>query len=184
MDNLLSQSAYSFKNFFSSLISLDENLFETVNSLAGRWEKLDMAGIFLAKYLIYILIVAVFLIFWKKWRTILLAFLAGALARFGIVELMQEIYPRVRPFVENNVHLLIDKLDQPAFPSGHAAFTFALSGVVYFYNKKAGFAFLAASFLISISRVFVGVHWPLDVLAGALAGIFSAWLVIKIFKKF
>ena len=82
-----------------------------------------------------------------------------------------------------DVNLILNKIDQPAFPSGHAAFFFALSTVVYFYNKKAGIGFFVASFLISISRVFGGVHWPTDILAGVLVGIFSAWFILKILRK-
>jgi undecaprenyl-diphosphatase len=81
-----------------------------------------------------------------------------------------------------------------SFPSGHAAFFFALSTVLLLYNKKfyprpkfwwgAGLFFFLASFLISIARVFVGIHWPSDILAGAAIGIFSGWLIILFSRKF
>ena len=158
---------------------MDYFLFQKINGLAGKWLYLDATGIFLAKYFGYILAVLVFLIFWRKWKIILQVFLAAVLARFGIVELIRWLWARPRPFVENHVNLLLDKIDQAAFPSGHAAFFFGLSTVVYFYNKKAGIIFFIASFLISISRVFVGIHWPSDILAGAVVGIFSGWLIKK-----
>ena len=85
----------------------------------------------------------------------------------------------------NHINLLFSyNPAEPSFPSGHAAFYFAIATIVYFYNKKAGLGFFLASFLISISRVFVGIHWPADIMAGALVGIFSGWLIIKIAKKF
>jgi undecaprenyl-diphosphatase len=195
MDYFLFQKINPVKSFFSFLISLDINIFNRVNSLAGQWNWLDVVGIFLAKYLVYLLVVLTIFILWKKWKVIFQAFLAAILAKFGIVDFIRWFWPQARPFVENNVNLLIDKVNHSAFPSGHAAFTFAISTVIFLYAKKvypvssrrlwygAGIGFFIASFLISISRVFVGVHWPSDILAGALIGIFSGWLIVKIFKR-
>jgi len=164
---------------------MDQFIFQQINQFAGKWILMDNLAIFFAKYFEYILIISVFLIFWKKWKIIFQSFLAAILARFGIVEIIRYFFPRARPFVENHINLLIShNPNEPSFPSGHAAFYFALSTVVYSYNKKAGILFFIASFLIVVFRVFVGVHWPLDILVGALVGIFSGWLVYKIFKRF
>ena len=46
-------------------------------------------------------------------------------------------------------------------------------------NKKAGIFFFLASFLIGLARVFSGIHWPSDILVGALVGILSAYLLRK-----
>lgn len=163
---------------------MDYFLFQQINGLAGQWELLDAFGIFFAKYFGYILIALVFFIFLRKRRVIFQSFLAAILVRFGIVELIRWLCPRPRPFVENDVNLIIDKIDQPAFPSGHAAFFFTLSFIIYHHNKKAGIGFFVASFLISISRVFCGIHWPSDIIAGALVGIFSGWLIILFSRRF
>jgi len=155
-------------------------LFQKINNLAGHSVCLDSLGIFFAEYLGYLLAVLVFVVFWKKYRIIFQSFLAGIVARFGLTELIRWLWPNPRPFVDNNVNLLLSHTNSASLPSGHAAFFFGLSTVVYLYNKKAGLFFFAASFLISISRVFGGIHWPLDILVGAVVGIFSGWLVIKI----
>lgn len=162
-------------------MELDFYIFQQINGLAGKYFWLDQAGIFFAKYLGYILVgTLIFLLTKGIYRYLPMVFwglVSAAVARLGVVELIRFIFPRTRPFIENNVNLLVDKISQPAFPSGHAAFFFALSTVVYFYNKKAGILFLIASAFISISRVFVGVHWPSDILAGALAGIATSFLL-------
>lgn len=162
---------------------MDYFLFQQINNLAGRFIFLDVLGIFLAEYLSYILVALVFLIFWRKWKIIFQSFSATILAKFGIAELIRWFWFRPRPFVENDVNLLLDKINRASFPSDHAAFFFALSFIVYFHNKKAGLVFFVASFLISMSRVFCGIHWPSDILVGALVGIFSGWLINKIFRK-
>ena len=110
-------------------------------------------------------------------------FLAGILARLGFTELIRLFWNRPRPFIGNHINLLLSHSASSSFPSGHAAFFFGLSTVIYSYNKRTGYLFFLASFLISISRVFAGIHWPSDILAGTAIGIFSGLLIMKIFKK-
>ncbi len=169
------------------MMNINFYLFQYINGFAGKWVWLDVLGIFFARYFGYILALSLFLFLlkdWRKYRLMLIyGFSAAIFARFGITELIRWFWPRPRPFAENHVNLLLDHLNQAAFPSGHAAFFFALSTVVYFYNKKTGYLFFIASFLICFARVFCGIHWPCDILAGALVGIFSGWLILKIFRK-
>jgi undecaprenyl-diphosphatase len=166
---------------------MDQMIIQQLNAFVFQDLWFDALVIFLAKYLAYILGASIFLfllINWKKyWPMVAKGLGAAILARFGIVELIRFFWPRTRPFLESNINLLVEKVNQPAFPSGHAAFFFALSLIVYFYNKKAGLLFFIASILICLGRVIVGLHWPSDILAGAVVGIFSAWLVHKFFKS-
>ena len=164
------------------MVDIDFFLFQQINGWAGQYHWLDSLGIFFADYFGYILVLCLFLFlvksFKKYWPLVWQAITAGIVARLFFTEIIRWILPRHRPFVENDVHLLLDYINQSAFPSGHAAFYFAISTVVYFYNKKTGILFFGASFLICLSRVFCGIHWPLDILAGAIVGIFSGWLII------
>ena len=165
---------------------MDLYLFQQINQFAGRWFWLDTLGIYFAEYFGYVLILSLLLFlavrFRKYFKMIIETIISAILARFVIVELIRWIWQRPRPFVENHVNSLLIH-NAAAFPSGHAAFFFALSTVVYFYNKKFGILFFLASFLICLSRVFVGIHWPSDILAGAVVGILSGWLIHKIFKS-
>mgnify|MGYP001578842263 FL=1 len=148
---------------------------------------MDAVAIFFAKYSGYVLLLILAFIFLrntkKSWRVIAQVAVASLLARGIITEVIRWIWPRLRPFVENNVNLLLSHEANASFPSGHAAFYFALTTIVYFYNKKIGILFFAVSFLMGIARVFVGVHWPSDILAGAFIGIISSWLIVRILKK-
>jgi undecaprenyl-diphosphatase len=165
---------------------MDKIIFQQLNAFVLKYFWEDVLFIYFAKYLAYLLGLSIFLFllvsFKKYWSMIVKALMAGILARFGIVELIRYFFPRPRPFLEENVNLLVDKINQPAFPSGHAAFFFALSFIVFLYNKKAGLLFFIASILICLGRVIVGVHWPSDILVGAMVGLFSGWLVYKIFN--
>jgi undecaprenyl-diphosphatase len=164
---------------------MDLFLFQQINQFVGKWPWLDYLGIFLAKYFEYIVVFCLLLFlvfrFRKYWKMVFQAIVSAVLARFVIVELIRWIWSRPRPFVENDVNLLLTH-NKPSFPSGHAAFFFALSSIIYFHNKKIGVLFFIASFLICLARVFTGIHWPTDIIAGAFIGILSGWLLHKIFK--
>ena len=166
---------------------MDYLIFQQINNLALKNLYLDEAAIFCASFLGYILIGTLLILlinnFKKDYKTVTLAFISGIFSRF-VVEITRFIWHRPRPFIGNQVNLLINHSPSASFPSGHATFFFALSTLIYFYNKKIGILFLIASFFISISRVFCGIHWPTDILAGALVGILSALIIKKIFGKF
>jgi len=166
---------------------MDLYLFHLINGLAlqGLW--LDTLGIFFAKYLEFVLLACLLLFLivdWRRyWTMVIEAAAAAVLARLVIVNFIRLILPRLRPFVENNVNLLLSS-GESSFPSGHAAFYFAIATVVFIYNKKAGILFFVAAFLISIARIFVGIHWPTDILAGVAVGIFSGWLINVVSKSY
>ncbi|MCK4520643.1 phosphatase PAP2 family protein [Candidatus Parcubacteria bacterium] len=168
-------------------MDIDFYLFQIVNNWAGQYAWLDSLGIFFAKYFEYALVFCLFFFlvknFKRYWPMVWQAILAGILSRLVFTEIIRWILPKARPFIDNDVNLLLTHAPTSAFPSGHAAFYFALSTIIYFYNKRAGILFFIASFLICLARVFCGIHWPLDIFAGAVIGVFSSWLIIKIFKK-
>lgn len=169
-------------------MSLDFYFFNLINNLAGRWFWLDFLAIFFAKYFGYVLIYCLlwFLVkdYKKYWRMVAEALIAAFLVRFVLVEVFYVIHFRFRPFVQHAVNLLIPyDGSQTSFPSGHASFYFALSTIIYGYNKKVGIWFYLGSALIALSRVFVGVHWPSDILAGAIVGIIMGLILNKLFAR-
>ena len=145
-----------------------------------------MIIIFSAKYLGYVLL-SVFLILFFKNRNrnfLLIPLISALVSRFVFTEIIRFFYFRPRPFMEQAFSSLIDHAPTASFPSGHAAFYFALSAGVYFYNKKAGLWFFIASFIIGFSRVLAGLHYSSDILGGLVLGLFSFWLVSFLSKKF
>jgi len=144
--------------------------------------------IFLGEYLGHILLAGILVFWWqnrkKHPRFFWQAVAAAILSRGIIVEAIRLIWERPRPFVENNIMPLIEHAASPSFPSGHAAVFFALGTILWFYNKKAGLLFLLGATVLSLARVFAFLHWPSDILAGAVIGIVSAILVLKLSQRF
>lgn len=79
---------------------------------------------------------------------------------------------RVRPFeaLPEVLPLITGLLTQKSFPSGHATLAFALAASIYYLDKRWGIMFSILAVLVSFGRVMAGVHFPLDVVAGALLG--------------
>ena len=164
---------------------MDLRIFEYINSFAGQWFLLDQLGIFLAQSAGYALLgILAFLFLFRSYqrRMVIVSAISAVVARGILVTAIRFFYHRARPISVDAVHQLVTN-DKWAFPSGHASFFFALSTGVYLYNKKLGIFFYAVSLLMGVARIFVGVHWPSDILGGAFLGTIVGIVVKKIFDR-
>ncbi len=171
-------------------MAVDLYLFSALNSLAGKSRILDFLGIFFAQYLAYILVVAAAIIIFseKDWRKrfydAFLVALSLIVSRLFITELIRFFYHRPRPFLATpEITTLISKTAEASFPSGHATFFFALATAIYFVRRKWFVYFLAGAAVMGVARVFVGVHYPFDIVAGGILGWVSAWMVKKFLPR-
>ena len=96
---------------------------------------------------------------------------------------LKDLIGRTRPYeVFDGVQRLIGKQHDASFPSGHSASSFAAAMCIYLNGpKKYGIPALLLALLIALSRLYVGVHYPGDVIAGAIIGSLMAWLVYKVY---
>jgi undecaprenyl-diphosphatase len=167
-------------------MALDTGLFFLLNGFAGQSPVLDGIIVFFASTFAYI-VVAAFIVLVafsvysrrEKIEIVLVTLAAAVVARLGVVELIRHYYHRPRPFAALAVHQLLGDANW-SFPSGHAAFFFAIATALYLYNKRWGTLFFVAATLITVSRVIAGVHYPSDILGGALLGAVVGYAAVKI----
>jgi len=175
--------------------------FSAINRSAGQNPAIDAVMIFVANYLILALPLLL-LVLWfmpglvagdkpimrmETRRVLLLAVVAAALA-LGINALIGAIVFEPRPFVGHHVHDLIVHTADSAFPSDHTAVAFAVA-VMLWHLPNAGRSVvsgrwiaprliallaLACAIIIGFARIYCGLHYPDDVIAGALIGVLSA----------
>jgi undecaprenyl-diphosphatase len=168
---------------------LDVRILYFFNNLAGKSRPFDALAVFLAAHLQYFL-AALFPLFlylsaYSNQEKLAIGWITATsilVARFGVIEAIRLWYRRPRPFFALPVHKLLSNdwfySDmEPSFPSGHAAFFFAMAGAVYFYNGTWGTGFFISAVLMNISRIIAGVHYPSDTLAGAVVGIGTAYFI-------
>lgn len=111
---------------------------------------------------------------------------------------IKNLVARTRPYmVVEGLTILIERPGEFSFPSGHTANSMCVGAILWmisqqcgrlkdeklYFPKAGGWFFLVLSVLIGLSRLYVGVHYPTDVLGGALIAILDAWIVFTIYKK-
>lgn len=177
---------------------MNADLFFRVYGLTDAAPWLSTVVFFVAQHLdtIMIAIIAIALVVffihdkdWKPrkfkvWLYEVLAIGCGTVGALVVALVVKTLVAAPRPFVTFlEVNPLVVETPYTSFPSGHATVFFALATAVYLYHKKLGYFFFACAFLIGISRIMAGVHYPVDVIFGAAIGIFIAWLSTTFFQK-
>lgn len=95
---------------------------------------------------------------------------AGGISYLLVEWIIKPLVGRVRPLAEFGAIIVGEQKTDFSFPSGHATIAFAMAVVLSSYEPKYKKVFYALAVCISLSRVFLGVHYPLDVLFGGLLG--------------
>lgn len=137
---------------------------------------------------LWITLAAIFLLagvrkkIWRR-RGYLLLFSLAANAIFCNL-LLKPLFHRTRPYDLLGYAIDIPALHDPSFPSGHTSASFAAATAIYAMDKRWGIlAYLIAGWM-GFSRLYLGVHFPLDVLAGALLGTLAAKLTLRAMARF
>ena len=164
--------------------SLNKNLFLLINNLSLSNGFFDRINIFIALYspfLLAALLIAIYLL--GKKNESLYAFytsIIGLTANF----IIGFFHYHPRPFAVGLGRQLISHANDSSFPSDHAtlAFSLAFSFIIYNNKKLLGVICLIFAFFIGFARIYVGVHFPFDILGSFIVSLFSTG-IIYLFRK-
>lgn len=162
-------------------------LFRAVNDIGKEYPDINPLFIFFAEYTVYCLML-VLLFYWLTRKTENKLMVVSAVISFFIAEvagkLIGLVYSHHQPFaVWSNVNKLIEKEVGNSFPSDHTIVFFSVCISIALFRRRFWYLWAALALLLSISRIYVGVHYPVDILVGAILGFVAAILVHKFVPK-
>ncbi|PEK30264.1 MULTISPECIES: undecaprenyl-diphosphatase [Bacillus cereus group] len=164
------------------------DIFRAINDLGKHYSFLNSAMVFLAEYMVYIfglIIIAYWFTGSRKSRMMVIQAMVAFVIAEVIGKIAGEFHLNYQPFaVLPDVNKLVDHAVDNSFPSDHTILFFSICFSFCLVRKKTGWLWLTLAFCVAVSRIWVGVHYPLDVAIAALIGcvsaLFSYWLVPKI----
>lgn len=169
-------------------MSFDLGLERLINGLAGRSRLLDAVMVAFAQYSPLVLALILLVVYFapdprRRWRRLVAIYAgAAALVALAVSYVIGLAWYRPRPFVADPtlVHALVAHANDSSFPSDHATLAFAIALGLWSLGPAWGPLLLALGVVVAFARVFVGVHWPTDVLAGAILGGLAGWLLPRL----
>ena len=143
---------------------------------------------FFGAYGIVIFFLSFIYLIWRKkikaFLAILLAMGVASLVDFLVFAFWRRPFPFVSHPEVSPMHLQNFYLDPASFPSSHTYIAFAISISVFLYgHKKLGIVLFLCSFLIAIGNIGTGLHYPTDILGGAILGTLSGVAVYRMVIK-
>lgn len=163
------------------ILKTDDKILLQVRKLYTNDHIINEIWKFLATDLVYLIPVFLVIVWFAHTKARAASIRGAVVGFFGwqvLTRLIAMVWYRPRP-VDSGLGLKELVFHRPtySFPSDHALFAFAVAAAFYFAgHKKIGIALYIVAFIISVSRVVVGVHFPLDVIVGGLLGVLMSWL--------
>ncbi|WP_379969586.1 undecaprenyl-diphosphatase [Ectobacillus sp. sgz5001026] len=164
---------------------MNYKIFKSINRLSGHYSPIDLLMIFISNKLRYVfLFVLIFMWFRNDFskRISFLAVISAGVALF-LNTLIKLFYFTPRPFVKRRVGILIPSKTDSSFPSKHTILAFAVSTSILLYKRTLGLIMWTLSMLTGFSRIWIGHHYPFDILGSAFIGTMTSILVNKIFRR-
>jgi membrane-associated phospholipid phosphatase len=157
---------------------MDGSLYRFVNRLADRSAFAQPVVVAYAKYGLALFAVLLVTGWWQARRAADRRSIAavlwggtGALVALGAAQLIGQLIDRARPYaVMPTAHVLIDRTSDFSFPSDHATAVGAVAAGLWLANRRFGLWAGGLALLMAFSRVYVGAHYPGDVVGGLLVG--------------
>ncbi|MEY4309715.1 MAG: hypothetical protein RL422_1918 [Bacteroidota bacterium] len=173
--------------------SWDADLFRLINQAHQPWLDglMEIISGKLTWIPLYLLLIYFLFQRYKSacWKPVLYLLASVAVADQFSSSLLKPFFKRLRPChvdeFQSWIHLPAGCGGQFGFCSSHAANSFAIAVGFYLLtkNKSAGFALVLWASIISYSRIYLGAHYPLDVIVGALVGGIGAWGLFKAYER-
>lgn len=170
------------------ILALDQTVFLLVNRMPHYW-LVDLLAYFLTgigRAGVVWFVLGSLLFFLEKsrrnYQVFLPLILAIAISFMVTGSMLKPFVARERPSVAIGAIILEETNDGYSFPSGHTSVAYAAAVVLAMFHPRKRNLFFALAAAIAWSRIYLGKHYPLDVLGGAVVGWVSAWIAIGFWR--
>lgn len=120
----------------------------------------------------------------RKWKLACASGYAAAALGYVIAFVIHHVYDRARPYEAHAIKHPWSSATDPSFPSDHTSLSFAIAFAVLAFDTVAGIVFIVVAAIIGVGRLFIGAHYPGDVLAGVGVGLVAALVVVRLLPRF
>lgn len=164
---------------------MDYKMFSAFNRLAGRYSLLDMLMILISNKVRYVFIfVLISMLFGNRpHKKVAFSAISSAIGTLFISSMIKLFYFKSRPFVKHRVGILIPSKTDSSFPSKHTLLVFAIATSIFLRERVLGSILLAISTLTGFSRIWVGHHYPSDIIGSAFIGSLTGIMIDKTSKN-
>ena len=159
--------------------------FFPIYNLSHQSQVLDSVMIFITNYVIFLTILLTFILAIKgkvSEKKALLLIILGIPISILLIKGIHIFISEPRPFVTLHFLPLTDNNPDLSFPSRHATIMAVIAFAYSYFKSKWALLFLVLMILVGFSRIYVGVHYPLDILGGFITGIISLVIAKQILK--
>jgi undecaprenyl-diphosphatase len=162
---------------------MNDQLLLFINGLAGHSHLLDTIVLFFARDLVFIVFATALFcvgtyIYKKEWQPVVYFFASMAVS-FILLQLLSMLNVDHRPFMDHHLTQQLSHAPGKSFPSDHTTVSTAIAAGILIFTKfkKIGVLLLVGAVVIGVSRIYVGVHYPADILGGLFTGLAGGTLV-------
>ncbi len=170
---------------------MNDYIFHAINNVANKSSLLDGVMIVISKYGPYISIlvlgsILILGLYKNKRRPVQYATETLIITIISMILsfIIGKVFYVDRPFVKNKVNLLIDHKSNASFPSNHAMGTMSIAVGLFSFDNLIGMFLTFLSIMVGIARIYVGNHYPLDVIGGYVLVFIVNYIYKKYIRKF
>ncbi|WP_428912313.1 undecaprenyl-diphosphatase [Niallia sp. Krafla_26] len=164
---------------------MDNKLFKVINRFSGRCSPIDFLMIWITNKVRYVFLFVLIFMWFKNasYKKVSCHAVKSMGITWFIYTLIKLCYFKPRPFVNKRVGILIPSKTDSTFPSKHTMLVFAISTTIFLYDRVLGLIMSALSVLTGFSRIWVGHHYPSDIIGSAFIAAMTSTILEKISRR-